>query len=114
MQFDEVKPEHFSTISRDPFPHILIDRALLQISGGDARAAKFRVDALAAAGWAHSGLVPFGRYPDQAAAAFNRLRVWLAAGFFHGVFCFATPGHRRRCRPARAGLFSRHHHPADS
>lgn len=48
MQFDEVKPEHFSTISRDPFPHILIDRALLQISGGDARAAKFRVDALAA------------------------------------------------------------------
>ena len=52
MQFDEVKPEHFSTISRDPFPHILIDRALLQISGGDARAAKFRVDALAAAGGA--------------------------------------------------------------
>ena len=77
MQFDEVKPEHFSTISRDPFPHILIDRALLQISGGDARAAKFRVDALAAAGWAHSGLVPFGRYPDQAAAALNRLRTVL-------------------------------------
>ena len=77
MQFDEVKPEHFSTISRDPFPHILIDRALLQISGGDARAAKVRVDALAAAGWAHSGLGPFGRYPDQAAAAFNRLRTVL-------------------------------------
>ena len=26
---------------------------------------------------AHSGLVPFGRYPDQAAAAFNRLRTVL-------------------------------------
>ncbi len=77
MQFDEVKPEHFSTISRDPFPHILIDRALMQLGGNDSRAAKFRTEALAAAGWAHSNLVPFGRYPDQAAAAFNRLRAAL-------------------------------------
>lgn len=69
MQFDEVKPEHFSTISRDPFPHILIDRALMQLGGNDSRAAKFRTEALAAAGWAHSNLVPFGRYPDQRVGA---------------------------------------------
>ena len=56
MQFDEVRPEHFTTLSRNPFPHILIDRALQQIAGGSADGSQFRKDVLAAAGWGHGGL----------------------------------------------------------
>lgn len=78
MEFDEVKAQHFSSISRDPFPHVLIERALQQIAGGDANGAQFRKDVLAAAGWAHSGLVTFGKYPDQAAVALNKIRLVLA------------------------------------
>lgn len=77
MQFDEVQSEHFSSLSRTPFPHVLIERALQQIAGGDANGAQFRKDVLAAAGWPHSGLVTFGKYPDQAAAALNRIRLVL-------------------------------------
>ncbi|SFZ70239.1 hypothetical protein [Chitinimonas taiwanensis] len=77
MQFDEVQAQHFSSLSRTPFPHVLIERALQQIAGGDANGAQFRKDVLAAAGWPHSGLVTFGKYPDQAAAALNRIRLVL-------------------------------------
>ncbi|MGR2660548.1 MULTISPECIES: hypothetical protein [Chromobacterium] len=74
MQFDEVRPEHFTTLSRNPFPHILIDRALQQIAGGSADGSQFRKDVLAAAGWSHGGLTPFGKYPADACEAFNRIR----------------------------------------
>ncbi|MDN3579075.1 hypothetical protein QWZ03_20095 [Chitinimonas viridis] len=78
MQFDPVEAAHFSMLSRNPFPHMLIDQALLQVAGGDVQGSQFRKDALAAAGWRHSSLVPFGKYPDEAASAFNRLREALA------------------------------------
>lgn len=78
MQFDEVLPAHFSTISRNPFPHTLIERTLLQIAEGKTDPAHFRTDVLAAAGWKHSSLVSFGKYPDEAAATFNRIRLALA------------------------------------
>lgn len=78
MLFNEVLAAHFSTISRDPFPHVLIERMLLQIAGNPDTANRFRADALAAAGWKHSSLVSFGKYPDEAAAAFNRIRAALA------------------------------------
>lgn len=78
MEFDEVKPEHFGMISRNPLPHTLIDRAISQIGGSDVHGAQFRKDALAAAGWKHDGLVSFGKYPDAAAAAFNKIRTVLA------------------------------------
>lgn len=73
MQFDEVQPQHFSTIARTPFPHILIERALIQLAG-DKDGAKFRNDALAAAGWFHTNLTPFGKHPELACTAFNRIR----------------------------------------
>ncbi|MBV1775483.1 hypothetical protein KSF73_07110 [Burkholderiaceae bacterium DAT-1] len=78
MQFDEVKPEHFSMISRDPLPHTLIDRTISQLGGSDVKGAQFRKDALAAAGWKHDGLVSFMKYPDLAASAFNKIRAALA------------------------------------
>lgn len=77
MQFDEVKAQHFTSLSRDPFPHVLIERALQQIASGNADGSQFRKDALAAAGWTHSALITFGKYPDQAAAALNRIRLVL-------------------------------------
>jgi len=77
MQFDEVKAQHFTSLSRDPFPHVLIERALQQIAGEDAEGAQFRKDVMAAAGWTHSALIPFGKYPEQAAAALNRIRLVL-------------------------------------
>ncbi|MBV8659640.1 MAG: hypothetical protein JO142_17605 [Burkholderiales bacterium] len=75
--FDEVLAAHFSMISRQPFPHVLIERQLLQMAGDASKANKFRADVLAAAGWRHSSLVSFGKYPDEAAVAFNRIRAAL-------------------------------------
>ncbi len=77
MEFQESRAEHFTSISREPPPHVLIERALIQIAG-DGDAAKFRNEVLAAAGWKHSNLISFGKYPDQAASAFNRIRAVLA------------------------------------
>ena len=77
MQFDEVQAAHFGMISRDPFPHVLIERALLQMSDRAVSGAKFRSEVLAAAGWKHSSLTSFGKYPEDAAAAFNRVRTVL-------------------------------------
>jgi hypothetical protein len=77
MQFNEVQAAHFGMISRDPFPHVLIERALLQMGEQTPNGAKFRSDVMAAAGWKHSSLTSFGKYPDDAAAAFNRVRVAL-------------------------------------
>ncbi|MBV8467399.1 MAG: hypothetical protein JO218_15770 [Burkholderiales bacterium] len=77
MQFDEVQAAHFGMISRDPFPHVLIERALLQMSDRAVSGAKFRSEVLAAAGWKHSSLISFGKYPEDAAAAFNRVRTVL-------------------------------------
>ncbi|MDF0604450.1 hypothetical protein HZU77_002140 [Neisseriaceae bacterium TC5R-5] len=78
MQFDEVRPEHFTTLSRNPFPHILMDRLLLQMAGADADGSQYRKEVLAAAGWKHDGLVTFGKYPNDACDAFNRIREVLA------------------------------------
>lgn len=74
MQFEEVLPEHFRTISRTPFPHILIDRALMQLGGNGPTAAHFHMQVLAAAGWKHHSMIPFGQYPQEAADAYNRIR----------------------------------------
>ncbi|WP_028455658.1 hypothetical protein [Chitinilyticum litopenaei] len=78
MQFDEVQPQHFTSLSRTPWPHVLIDHALLQLPGEMSDHNKFRTAALQAAGWKHHNLVPFGKYPDEASAAYNRLRLALA------------------------------------
>lgn len=78
MQFDEVKAEHFSTISRTPLPHTLIEQALNQLGGGDIDGSNFRKNVLAAAGWKHSALISFGKYPEEASSAFNRVREVLA------------------------------------
>ncbi|MBE9608311.1 hypothetical protein [Chitinilyticum piscinae] len=77
MQFDEVLPQHFTTLSRTPWPHVQIDHALLQLPGESKDHNKFRTTALKAAGWQHHNLVPLGKYPDEAAAAYNRLRAAL-------------------------------------
>ena len=79
MEFDTVLPEHFSTLSRNPFPHVLIERAILQIAEGKTDGPKFRNQVLAAAGWKHSNLVPFGKYPQEATKAFNLIRSVLAS-----------------------------------
>ncbi|GAB3260372.1 hypothetical protein [Chitinimonas naiadis] len=76
MQFDEVQAEHFSTLSRNPFPHVLIDRALMQLGGENS--GPYRNSVMAAAGWGHSNLIPFSKYPAEACAAFNRIRAVLA------------------------------------
>jgi hypothetical protein len=74
MSFDEVKPEHFNTLSRTPFPHVLIEQALLQVGGGGVDGSKFAKQALTAAGWKHASVVSYGKYADEAAAAFNKIR----------------------------------------
>lgn len=78
MMFSEIQAAHFNTISREPMPHVLVERMLLQIAGDQAAGNKFRTEVLAAAGWKHSSLVSFGKYPDEAAKAFNRIRLALA------------------------------------
>lgn len=78
MQFDTVLPEHFTTTSRTPWPHILIDTALRQLAGGGTEGDVFRWSALTAAGWSRGAKTPFASYPTEAAAAYNRLRGVLA------------------------------------
>ncbi|BEV73459.1 MULTISPECIES: hypothetical protein [unclassified Paludibacterium] len=74
MEFNEVKPEHFSTLSRDPHPHILIDRYLMQLVGGGTAAPPFHKKIMAAAGWKHHSLTPFTKYPAEASVAYNKVR----------------------------------------
>ncbi|MFN4237578.1 MAG: hypothetical protein ACK4FZ_10135 [Vogesella sp.] len=80
MLYDIVESRHFVTLSRTPFPHLLIEQALLEMGGGGPEGMGFRKKVLAAAGWPHDGLVPFAKYPDQAAEAFNRIRLALGEG----------------------------------
>jgi hypothetical protein len=79
MQYEEVVSQHFLTLRRTPFPHVLIEQALLEMGGGGPAGMSYRKKVLAAAGWPHDGLVPFAKYPDQAAGAFNRVRLALAS-----------------------------------
>ncbi|XZG71591.1 hypothetical protein ACTSKR_06960 [Chitinibacteraceae bacterium HSL-7] len=76
MQFDEVLPSHFTTLSRTPFPHTEIDHVLLKLVKENGPA--FRAKVLLAAGWKHHNLTPLGKYPADAAAAYNRIRLALA------------------------------------
>lgn len=78
MQFDEIMPAHFNIISRTPLPHVLVEQALLQLGGGGVEGSKFAKQVLTVAGWRHASVVSYGKYPDEAAAAFNKVRAVLA------------------------------------
>jgi hypothetical protein len=78
MQFEAVESQHFLTLRRTPFPHVLIEQALLEMGGSGPEGMAYRKKVLAAAGWPHDGLVPFAKYPDQAASAFNHIRQAMA------------------------------------
>jgi len=80
MQYEEVASQHFLTLRRTPFPHALIEQALLEMGGGGPAGMRYRKKVLAAAGWPHDGLVPFAKYPEQAASTFNRIRLALVSG----------------------------------
>lgn len=74
MEFAEVIPEHFMRISREPPPHILLDRYLMQMAGGGTDVSAFHKEVMSAAGWKHHSLTPFTKYPAEASAAYNRVR----------------------------------------
>ncbi|ALP43556.1 hypothetical protein [Aeromonas schubertii] len=78
MTFDEVTPEHFTTFSRVPPPHLQMEQLLMQLGGGGTEGTAFKKKVLLAAGWSHTGVVSFGKYPQEACNAFNRLRLVLA------------------------------------
>lgn len=80
MLYEIVEAKHFITLRRTPFPHALIEQALLEMGGSGPEGMAFRKKVLAAAGWPHDGLVPFAKYPEQAAEAFNRIRLALGEG----------------------------------
>lgn len=77
MQFDEIQATHFNTLSRTPFPHVLVEQALLQLGGGGIEGSKFAKQVLTAAGWRHASVVSYGKYPEEAAVAFNKVRAVL-------------------------------------
>ena len=79
MHFDEVKPEDFATFSRVPPPHLQMEQFLMQLGGGGTEGTHFKKKVMLAAGWSHTGVVSFGKYPQEACKAFNRLREVLAA-----------------------------------
>jgi hypothetical protein len=79
MEFAEVLPEHFMRIARDPHPHILIDRYLMQLAGSGLDAAAFHKEVMSAAGWKHHSLTPFTKYPAEASAVYNRVREALSS-----------------------------------
>lgn len=78
MNFDEVKPEDFTTFSRVPPPHLQMEQLLMQLGGGGTEGTAFKKKVMLAAGWSHTGVVSFGKYPQEACNAFNRLRDGLA------------------------------------
>ncbi|MGL4251009.1 MAG: hypothetical protein ACRCR1_10370 [Aeromonas sp.] len=77
MYFDEVKPEDFTTFSRVPPPHLQMEQFLMQLGGG-TDGTSFKKKVILAAGWSHTGVVSYGKYPQEACKAFNRLREVLA------------------------------------
>ena len=79
MHFDEVKPEDFATFSRVPLPHLQMEQFLMQLGGGGTEGTHFKKKVMLAAGWSHTGVVSYGKYPQEACKAFNRLREVLAA-----------------------------------
>ena len=79
MHFDEVKPEDFATFSRVPPPHLQMEQFLMQLGGGGTEGTHFKKKVMLAAGWSHTGVVSYGKYPQEACKAFNRLREVLAA-----------------------------------
>ena len=79
MHFDEVKPEDFATFSRVPPPHLQMEQFLMQLGGGGTEGTHFKKKVMLAAGWSHTGVVSYGKYPHEACKAFNRLREVLAA-----------------------------------
>lgn len=80
MSIEEVKPEHFTTLSRNPLPHIEINNTIMQIAGGGPAASDYHKQVLAAAGWPHHNLIPFAKHPAEASAAYNRVREVLNSG----------------------------------
>ncbi|WP_270829148.1 hypothetical protein [Aeromonas sp. QDB20] len=79
MHFDEVKPEDFANFSRVPPPHLQMEQFLMQLGGGGTEGTHFKKKVMLAAGWSHTGVVSYGKYPQEACKAFNRLREVLAA-----------------------------------
>ena len=79
MHFDEVKPEDFATFSRVPPPHLQMEQFLMQLGGGGTEGTHFKKKVMLAAGWSHTGVVSYGKYPQESCKAFNRLREVLAA-----------------------------------
>lgn len=79
MHFDEVKPEDFATFSRVTPPHLQMEQFLMQLGGGGTEGTHFKKKVMLAAGWSHTGVVSYGKYPQEACKAFNRLREVLAA-----------------------------------
>ena len=74
MHFDEVKPEDFATFSRVPPPHLQMEQFLMQLGGGGTEGTHFKKKVMLAGGWGHTGVVSYGKYPQEACKAFNRLR----------------------------------------
>lgn len=72
--FSEVKPEHFTTFSRDPAPHILIENELIKIGGTGTKGIEFKTQVLKQAGWKYGDLTSYGRNPELASETFNRVR----------------------------------------
>ena len=79
MHFDEVKPEDFATFSRVPPPHLQMEQFLMQLGGGGTEGTHFKKKVMLAAGWSHTGVVSYGKYPQEACKAFNGRREGRAA-----------------------------------
>jgi hypothetical protein len=76
--FSEVKPEDFTTFSPKPAPHILIENELIKIGGTGAVGISFKSEVLKLAGWKYGDLSSYGRNPELASEAFNRVRQAIA------------------------------------
>lgn len=76
--FSEVKPEDFTTFSPKPAPHILIENELIKIGGTGTVGISFKSEVLKLAGWKYGDLSSYGRNPELASEAFNRVRQAIA------------------------------------
>jgi len=73
----EVQVEDFMKITLDPLPHKEIETILSAIGGGGADGAIYKFELLKLAGWSGNKLTSFAKDPENAASAFNKIRLLL-------------------------------------
>ena len=77
QEFREVSAKDFTKLTIERLPHQDIENALIAMGGGGVKGMDFKNSALKKAGWKGDRLTSFAKKPEDAAKAFNVVRLAL-------------------------------------